>query len=140
MNAGGRIADHRAAPERRERSSEELAVLRWSARPLSTPPSTPFCNSYPTRPSPALTGDRPAHATTCTGALDERMGPINRGLHVPESVATFGEFADRETLDAAGAARGPRPDRPSGRSTRTVNRSCSCACCNWPPNGRDSDG
>ena len=26
-------------------------VLRRSARPLSTPPSTPFCNSYPTRPS-----------------------------------------------------------------------------------------
>ena len=27
-------------------------MLRWSARPLSTPPSTPFCNSYPTRPPP----------------------------------------------------------------------------------------
>ena len=25
-------------------------MLRWSARPLSTPPSTPFCNSYPTGP------------------------------------------------------------------------------------------
>ena len=28
MNVGGRIANHRAALERRERSSEELAVLR----------------------------------------------------------------------------------------------------------------
>ena len=27
-------------------------MRRWSARPLSTPPSTPFCNSYPTRSSP----------------------------------------------------------------------------------------
>ena len=29
-------------------------------------------------------------------ALDERVGPINRGLHVPQSVATFGEFAERD--------------------------------------------
>jgi integrase len=29
-------------------------------------------------------------------ALDERVGPINRGLHVPQSVATFCEFADRD--------------------------------------------
>ena len=47
MNAGGRIADHRAALERRERSSEELAraalerasafnpALRWRALELA---------------------------------------------------------------------------------------------------------
>jgi integrase len=28
--------------------------------------------------------------------LDERVGPINRGLHVPQSVATFGAFAERD--------------------------------------------
>jgi integrase len=29
-------------------------------------------------------------------ALDERVGPINRGQHVPQSVVTFGDFAERE--------------------------------------------
>lgn len=29
-------------------------------------------------------------------ALDERVGPINRGLHVPQSLATFGEFVERD--------------------------------------------